>query len=155
VNNGILAGTDPELNYANTENYFEMKKEGEKRQLHRMAKVHNILEMWQGSYNLHATQKECRAQNKQITAMGYISDTQDCLNWNGDLEDPNDSEDHCAADVESDTSAKCNSVRNPYATLSATPVALASAPKYFQMLQAPPGALKDALRLCNSILTCS
>jgi hypothetical protein len=49
VNNGILAGTDPELNYANTENYFEMKKEGEERQLHRMAKVYDLWEMWQAS----------------------------------------------------------------------------------------------------------
>jgi hypothetical protein len=35
------------------------------------------------------------------------------------------------------TSAKCNSGRKPYANLSDTPVALASASKYFQMLPAP------------------
>jgi hypothetical protein len=29
-------------------------------------------------------------------------DTNDWLNWNGDLENPNDSEDDCAADDESD-----------------------------------------------------
>jgi hypothetical protein len=138
-----------------------------------MAKVHDFLEMWQGSQNLHATQKESRAQNKQMTAVGYISDTEeivkaslslfphdraaafklsersllpppssakdlpggrtqivnvrrirrinrhpvesdeasapesishteDWLNWNGDLDNPNDSEDDCTADVESD-----------------------------------------------------
>jgi len=157
----------------NTENDSEMKKEAEERKLHRMAKVHNFLEMWQGSQNLRATQKESRTQNKQITAVGYISDTEeivkaywslfqhdgaaafelsersplppalsakdlpgertqiinvrrirrinchpvesdddsapeiisdtdDWLNWNGDLDNPKDSEEDCAADDESD-----------------------------------------------------
>jgi len=166
-----LAGADPELDTMNTENDSEMKKEVEERKLHRMAKVHNILEMWQGSQNLRATQKESRAQNKQMTAMGYISDTEeivkaswslfqhagaaafkvseqsplppplsaknlpggrtqvlsvrriqrmnrhpvdsdedsapesisdteDCLHWNGDLENPSDSEGHCTAEME-------------------------------------------------------
>jgi len=138
-----------------------------------MAKVHDSLEMWQGSQNLRATQKESRAQNKQMTTVGYIldteeivksssslfqhdgaaafklsersplppglsakdlpggrtqilnirriqrinchpvesdedsppesiSDTEDWLNWNGDLDNPNDSEEHCAADYDSD-----------------------------------------------------
>jgi len=53
------------------------------------------------------------------------------------------------------SSAQCNSVRKPYATLPDTPVALTSASKYFQILPAPPGALKRALRLCKIILTCS
>jgi hypothetical protein len=173
ANNGILAGTDPELDTMNTENDSEMKKEAEERKLHRMAKVHDFLEMWQGSQNLRATQKESRAQNKQMTAVGYISDTEeivksswslfqhdgaaafklsersplppalsakdlpggrtqilnvrrirrinrhpvesdedsapesisdteDWLNWNGDLDNPNDSEEDCAADDDSD-----------------------------------------------------
>jgi len=173
ANNGILAGTDPELNTTNTENDPERKKEPEERKLHRMAKVHDSLEMWQGSQNVHATQKESRAENKQITAVGYISDTEeivkaswslfqhdgaaafklsersplppalsakdlpggrtqilnvrrirkinhhpvetdddgatqsisdtdDWLNCNGDLDNPNDSEEDCAADNESD-----------------------------------------------------
>jgi len=42
------------------------------------------------------------------------------------------------------TSAKCNSVRKPYANLPGTPVALASACKYFQMLPAP-------LELCKAL----
>jgi len=138
-----------------------------------MAKVHDFLEMWQGSQNLRATQKESRAQNKQMTAVGYISDTEEIvkaswslfqhdgaaafklsersplppalsakdlsggrtqilnvrrirrinrhpvesdddsapesisdtkhwLNWNGDLDNPNDSEEDCAAADESD-----------------------------------------------------
>jgi len=52
-----------------------MKKEVEERKLHRMAKVHDFLEMWQGSQNLRSIQKEFRAQSQQIAAMGYISDT--------------------------------------------------------------------------------
>jgi len=47
--NGILAGTDPEFDATNTKNDLEMKKEAEGRKLHRMAKVHDFLEMWQGS----------------------------------------------------------------------------------------------------------
>jgi hypothetical protein len=44
-----------------------------------MAKVHNFLEMWQGSQNTHATQKESRTQNKQMTAVGYISDIEEII----------------------------------------------------------------------------
>jgi len=173
ANNRILAGTDRELDTPHTENDSEMKKEAEERKLQRMAKVHDFLDMWQGSQNIHATQKESRAQNEQMTAVGYISDTEesvkaswslfqhdgaaafklsersplppalsakdlpggrsqilnvrriwrinrhpvesdydsapesisdtyDWLNWNGDLDNPNDSEDDCAADDESD-----------------------------------------------------
>jgi hypothetical protein len=173
ANHGILSGTDQELDNANTENDSEMKKVAEERNLHRMAKVHDYLKMSLGSQNLRATQKESRTQNKQMTAMGYISDTEDIftaswslfqhdgaaafklsersplppplsakdhtrgrtqimnvrqiwrinchpveshedsapesisdtedwLNWNGDLDNPNDSEDDCAANVEPD-----------------------------------------------------
>jgi len=79
ANNGILAGTDPELDTTNTENDSEMKKEAEESKLHSMAKVHDFLEMWQGSQNLRATQKESRAQNKQMTTVGYISDTEEIV----------------------------------------------------------------------------
>jgi len=79
ANTGILVATDPELDTTNTDNDSEMKKEPEERKLHRMAKVHNFLEMWQGSQNLHATQKESRAQNKQMTAVGYILDTEEIV----------------------------------------------------------------------------
>jgi len=160
-----------------------MKKEVEERKFHRMAKVHNILEMWQGSQNLRATQKESRAQIKQMTAIGYIldteeivkaswslfqhdcaaafklsersplppalsakdlpggrtqilnvhrirrinchpvesdkdsasesiSDTNDWLNWNGDLDNPNDSEEDCAADNDSNIEHN-NCVKDP------------------------------------------
>jgi hypothetical protein len=79
ANHGILAGTDPELDTTNTQNESEMKKEAEERHLHRIAKIHDILEMWQGSQNLHATQKDSRNQNKQMTAVGYISDTEEIV----------------------------------------------------------------------------
>jgi hypothetical protein len=173
ANNGMLADTDPALDNTNTENVSEMKKEVEESTLHRTAKVHDFLEMWQGSQNLRAMQKESHAQNMQITTVGYISDTEevaivswsvfqhdgaaaftlteksplpppfsamdlpggqiqilnvrrirkiighpvkseknsipesisdtkDWLDWNGDLDNPNDSEDDWTVDVESD-----------------------------------------------------
>jgi hypothetical protein len=55
ANNGILPGIDPELDSTNIENESEMKKEAEEQKLHTMAKVHDFLEMWQGSHNLCAT----------------------------------------------------------------------------------------------------
>jgi hypothetical protein len=53
-----------------------MKQEAQEKKLPIMAKIHDFLEMWQGSQNLRATHKESRAQNKQMTALGYISDTE-------------------------------------------------------------------------------
>ena len=64
ANDGIFAGNDPVLVMKNTENDSEMKREVEERQLHRLAKVHNCLEMWQGSQNLRTSPKESRTQNK-------------------------------------------------------------------------------------------
>jgi len=79
ANHGILAGVDPALDTMNTENNLEMKKEAEQKKLHRMAKVHNFLEIWQGSQNRHTTQKETRAHNKQKTGVGYISDMEEIV----------------------------------------------------------------------------
>ena len=45
ANDGILEGTDPELDTMTTENDSEMKKEAAERNLHRMGKVHDFLEM--------------------------------------------------------------------------------------------------------------
>jgi len=45
-----------------------------------MAKVHNILEMWQGSQHLRAMQRESHAHNKQRTAIGFILDTEEIVN---------------------------------------------------------------------------
>jgi len=75
-----LAGNDSALDTTAAENDIELKREAEERKLHRKAKVHDFLEMWQGSQNLRATQKESRAQNKQMTAVGYISDTEEIVN---------------------------------------------------------------------------
>jgi hypothetical protein len=57
--------------------------------------------------------------------------------------------------IRDDTSAKCNSVREPYAILPGTMGDLSSASKYFQKLPDPAGAKQSAIRLCKSILTCS
>ena len=74
ANNGILVASNPELDTTKTENNSEMKKEAEERKLPRMAKVHDCLEMWQGSQNLCATQRESRDQNKQMTTVRYSLD---------------------------------------------------------------------------------
>jgi len=79
TNNGILAGNDPVLDRSETDNNLELKREAEERKLRRIAKVHDFLEMWQGSQDLHTTQKESRAQNEQMTAVGYISDTEESV----------------------------------------------------------------------------
>jgi len=173
ANSGLLAGDDPVLDPNSTDNNMDRKREAEEKKLRRMAKIHDFLKMWQGTQTLRATQKESRAQNKQMTSVGYISDTEeivkaswlnfhhddatalklsekssvppalsvkdlpggrtqilnvhqikriDChpaesdensspesisdtenwLNWNGDLDNPNDSEDDWEADNESD-----------------------------------------------------
>jgi hypothetical protein len=51
-----------------------MKTVVEETVMHTIANVHDFLEMWQGSKNLRATQKECHSRNKQMTAIRY--------NWN-------------------------------------------------------------------------
>jgi len=56
-----------------------MKSAVEERKLHRMANVHDFLEMWQGSQNLCATQTESHAPNKQVTAVGDTSDTEEIV----------------------------------------------------------------------------
>jgi hypothetical protein len=150
-----------------------MKNDTEESKLHTMAKIHDLGEMFHGSQNLPAIQKESCTQNKQMSAVGYISDTEEIvkaswslfqhdgaaafklsersplppplsakylpgehtqilnvrrirkinlhpvgndedtapesnfdtehwLNWNGNLDNPNDSEDDCAVDVQSE-----------------------------------------------------
>jgi len=41
-------------------------------------------------------------ESDEHSAPESILDTEDWLNWNGDLDNPNDSDDDCAADIESD-----------------------------------------------------
>ena len=80
ANSALLAGDNPVLDPYSTDNDIELKREAEEIKLHRMAKVHNVLEMWQGSQTLRATQKESHAQNKKMPAVGYISDTEEIVN---------------------------------------------------------------------------
>jgi DNA-binding response OmpR family regulator len=57
--------------------------------LRRMAKVHDFWKMWQGSRNLRTTQTEFQAQNKQMTAVGYIPDREDVVkaSWSNNEHD--------------------------------------------------------------------
>jgi hypothetical protein len=74
-----LTGTNPELDTTNIENDTGMMKEAEERKLHRMPKVHDLLERWQSSQILCTTQKESRAQPNQMTGVRYIVDTQEIV----------------------------------------------------------------------------
>jgi hypothetical protein len=62
-----------------TNNDMELKGEAEDKELHRLAKVQNLLGMWQGSQTLRAKQKESGAQNQQMTPVGYISATEEIV----------------------------------------------------------------------------
>jgi len=77
ANNRVPPGDDPVLDPTSTVNDMEMKREAEQKKLHQMAKVHDILEMSQGSQSLRATQKGSRAETKQMRAVGYIPDTEE------------------------------------------------------------------------------
>jgi len=79
ANNVILAGTDQELDTTNTEKDSKMTKEAEERKLRKIAKVLDFLDIWHGRENLRAMQKESRAQNKQMIAVGYNSDTEEIV----------------------------------------------------------------------------
>ena len=74
-----MAGNDPELDTTIIKNNPEMKIEPEETKCNRIAKVHDCLEMWQARDNLSATQKESCAKNEQMTAVGYISDTDEII----------------------------------------------------------------------------
>ena len=54
--------------------------------------------------NVHGIRRMNRhpVESDEDSASECISDTEGWLTWNGDLDDPNDSEDHFAADVQSD-----------------------------------------------------
>jgi hypothetical protein len=71
----MLAADNPESIMTKAEITSEWKRDTEDRPLHRVAKVHHVLEICQGSQILHATQRKSHAQNQQITANQYISDT--------------------------------------------------------------------------------
>jgi hypothetical protein len=52
----------------NTENYLQIEKVAADRKLHRMAKVLDLLVMWQGSQNLNTTKKKYCAEIKEMKA---------------------------------------------------------------------------------------
>jgi len=79
ANNGMLPHDFSALDSTDTDNNLELKKEVEEWKLQKMAKVHNVLAMWQGSHNLRAKQQGSRAQIKQMTAVGHISDTEEII----------------------------------------------------------------------------
>jgi len=218
-----LAGTDPELDTSNTENDSDMNKEAEEWKLPRMSKVHNFLETWQDCQNLSATQQESRAQNKQMTAIGYITDmeeivkaswslfqydgaaafklsetsplppawsakdlsiertqilniqqiqkinchplqsdddsapesildTEDWLNWNGNMDIPNDTEDDCAADVESDIElASC--IKNPECPLQRDVSTAPNVPGLIRPTRKSKRVAQKVLAMVNAIET--
>jgi len=63
----------------NTDNVLEINIDAEDITLRRMATILNFLELWQGSQNLRATQRESCTDNKQMTAIGYISGTEEIV----------------------------------------------------------------------------
>jgi len=79
ANHGLLAGYDPVLNPTSTDKDMEMRREAEQKKLHRMGQGHDMSEMWQGSQNPPATQQESGAQNMIMTAIGFISDTEEIV----------------------------------------------------------------------------
>jgi hypothetical protein len=79
ANNRLLGGNDPVLDPTRSDKDMEIWRDAEQNKFHRMAKVHEFLEMWQSHQNLLATQKESCSQNKQMTALGYISDTKETV----------------------------------------------------------------------------
>jgi len=80
ANTRLLAGDHPAFNTTSTENDIEKKREAEVNMLYRMATVHEILEMWQGHQYLRATEEDSHTQITLITAVGWISDTQEIEN---------------------------------------------------------------------------
>jgi hypothetical protein len=55
-------------------------------------------------FNVHRCRRiNCHAVESDVgSAPGNISDTEDWLHWNGTLDNPNNNEDDCVADVESE-----------------------------------------------------
>ena len=83
ANNRIITGDELALRTTNTENDLGMKTEAEERKLHRIATVHNFLEMCQGRQHLRATKNESRTQIQQTTAVRYIEDTEEIVKASG------------------------------------------------------------------------
>jgi len=70
-------------------NNLELKCDVDERKLSWIAKIHDLLAIWQGSQNLCGTQKESWAQHKQMTAVRYVSNTEEMVyaSWSNFLHD--------------------------------------------------------------------
>jgi hypothetical protein len=75
-----LKGADAELDTMNTENDLDINNNVEEWKLLTIAMVDNILVMWQGSQNLPVTQSQSHTQNKQLTTVSYISESEEIVN---------------------------------------------------------------------------
>jgi len=62
-----------------TENNLEIKTEAEERKLHRTSKVYDFLEMWHRSHNWYTIEKKSDFQNKQMSGLGHIWDTDEIV----------------------------------------------------------------------------
>jgi len=84
-----LACDNPELDRTKPENDLETKSEVEDTKLQSMSKVHDVLEIWHSSQNLCATERESCPLNEQMTAVKYISDTEEIIkaSWSNDQHD--------------------------------------------------------------------
>jgi hypothetical protein len=79
ANNGLLVSNDSEWDQTSTDHHMEITREAEQKMLEQIGMVCDFLQMWQGSQNLQAIQKESCAQNYRMTAVEYISDTQEIV----------------------------------------------------------------------------
>jgi len=80
ANHQIVEWRNPVSDMTNPETDSEMKEQEEERKLHRMAKVYDVLNIWQGRQNLQATQNESRTHCKQLTGIGHNSETEVIIN---------------------------------------------------------------------------
>jgi hypothetical protein len=76
ADNRILVGDVTILNIMESETINQFLRDAVEKSFHQMAMVHNVMEIWQGSQNQHATWKISHTQNQQITAKGRISDSE-------------------------------------------------------------------------------
>jgi hypothetical protein len=85
----IVGGSELASHQTHSENYFNPWIAVEVTIQHTMAKVHDVLDVCQGSPNLRMTQKVVHAPKKPMPAVGYISDTQEIINasWSDFLHD--------------------------------------------------------------------
>jgi hypothetical protein len=72
----MLVGDHLGLDTNNSGKGSEMRHEAEEETLHTVAKVHDMLELCQGSQNLYATRRNLALKNNNMSAIEYISGTE-------------------------------------------------------------------------------